>query len=165
MHQFGVHWRYTRAIVAMPPINREFTFTQSDRTRLKVRGTSNQHQAAFTIGYTSSPIVRFVIKKFEQPGDLGTTQLVEQTLSVAVDVTSLNPCDPELARFRRLVIPGVSRPGRADLFEAANAIRVLLKAETVEPDVGTTYCDCECAPPEAVAREDEQLAAGVSELR
>ena len=40
--------------MSIPFMNQEFTFTQPDGIKLKVRGSGNQHQATFTTldGYT-----------------------------------------------------------------------------------------------------------------
>jgi subtilisin family serine protease len=97
--------------------------------------------------------VRFVIEKLGPIDDGAMAQSIERALSIAVEVAPLFPNDPDLQRFRRLTVPNVSRPDRADLFETATAIRDLLGAETVEPDLGTAYFDCDCLPPEAAAPE------------
>jgi serine protease len=52
-----------------------------------------------------------------------------------------------------MVVPNATRPDRADLFEIADALRRLLNAQTVEPDLGTNYFECECPPPAAGAPE------------
>lgn len=51
--------------MSMPFVDREFTFTQPDGSKLQVRGTGNQHQATFTTldGYT---VVREPVSGFYQ---------------------------------------------------------------------------------------------------
>jgi hypothetical protein len=102
---------------------------------------------------TRGRVVRFVIETLGPIDDSAIAQLIQNALSIAVEVTPLFPNDPELQRFRRLVVPGVARPDRADLFEVAAVIRDLVGAETVEPDLGTDYFDCEGAAPEPAGPE------------
>ena len=78
---------------------------------------------------------------------------VEQALSIPVNIAPLFPNAPDLGRFRRLAVPHVTRPDRADLFEVATRLRDLLDAETVEPDLGTNYFECDCEHPDPGAPE------------
>lgn len=104
-------------------------------------------------GGALGPAVRFVIEQTSAVDDSTMAQSIERALSITVEITALFPDDPDLRRFRRLTVPNVTRPDRADLFEAANVIRDLLGAETVEPDLGTDYYDCDRLPPDGGAPE------------
>jgi serine protease len=99
----------------------------------------NQLLAAWRNEQALGRVIRFVIEAEGLADDSAMAQTIEKALSIAVAIGPLFPGDPELKRFRKLVIPGVSRPDRADLFEVAAEIRNLLRAETVEPDLGTDY--------------------------
>jgi serine protease len=68
-------------------------------------------------------------------------------LGVRTTARPLFPQDAELNRFHLLVIEGVSRPDRADLFEVAAVLRDTLGAETVDPDLGTDYFTCDDPAP------------------
>jgi len=98
-------------------------------------------------------VVRFVIERQGAIDDAATARTVATAFGIAVEVAALFPDDAELQRFRRLVVLGVARPDRADLFEAAAAIRDLIGAETVEPDLGTDYYACDGVAPEPAGPE------------
>src|SRR6266550_2309182 len=85
---------------------------------------------------TTRSSVRLVLNFTSPPRDEETQRLVSARLNLRVVVGPLFAPDPDLDRFHLLVIPGVTRPDRADLFELAAALRDLVRAETVEPDVG-----------------------------
>jgi subtilase family protein len=97
--------------------------------------------------------VRFVLNFATPPPDAQTQRLVESRLGLRVTVGPLFAPDPDLDRFRLLVVPEVSRPDRADLFELAAALRDLVGAETVEPDAGTDYFTEPDQPPPPGAPE------------
>ena len=69
------------------------------------------------------PVVRLVIEKLGPIDDGAMAHSIERALSIAVEVAPLFPNDPDLQRFRRLTVPNVSRPDRADLFETADSPR------------------------------------------
>ncbi|WP_065754860.1 S8 family peptidase [Bradyrhizobium paxllaeri] len=97
--------------------------------------------------------VRFVIELRQPVSDEAIVHSVQQALSIQVSVFPLFPNASDLEQFRRLSVPHVTRPDRADLFEAATSLRDLLGAETVEPDLGTDYFECDCESPDPGAPE------------
>ena len=72
-------------------------------------------------------------------------------LGLAVEVGPLFGPDRELDRFRRITIAGVTPADRADLFDMARAMRDILGADTVDPDLSTGYSE---ADPSGPAPED-----------
>jgi serine protease len=97
--------------------------------------------------------VRFVVEMLLATDDEAMARVVEQALSIEVNIVPLFPNAPDLGRFRRLSVPHVTRPDRADLFEVATRLRDLLGAETVEPDLGTNYFECDGERPDPGAPE------------
>jgi serine protease len=96
----------------------------------------------------AGPPVRFVVEVLQPVSDEALARTVEQAWSITVGVVPLFPNSPDLGRFRGLSVPHVTRPDRADLFEAATRLLDLLGAETVEPDLGTNYFECDCERPD-----------------
>jgi serine protease len=72
---------------------------------------------------------------------------VASLLGITAAAVPLFPPDAELDRFHLLTVEGVSRPDRADLFEVAAAVREILQAKTVDPDLGTDYFSCDGPAP------------------
>ncbi|MHC2284085.1 serine protease [Bradyrhizobium diazoefficiens] len=97
--------------------------------------------------------VRFVVETFQATSDEAMARAVEQAFSIQVNVDPLFPNARDLGRFRRLSVPDVTRPDRADLFEVATRLRDLLGAATVEPDLGTDYFEGDCERPDPGAPE------------
>ncbi|MHC2390857.1 serine protease [Bradyrhizobium liaoningense] len=97
--------------------------------------------------------VRFVVEMIQAIDDEAMARAVEQALSIQVDIVPLFPNTSDLGRFRRLSVPYVTRPDRADLFEVATRLRDLLGAETVEPDLGADYFEGDCQRPDPGAPE------------
>ncbi|MHC2276433.1 serine protease [Bradyrhizobium diazoefficiens] len=97
--------------------------------------------------------VRFVVEMIQAIDDEAMARAVEQALSIQVDIIPLFPNTSDLGRFRRLSVPYVTRPDRADLFEVATRLRDLLGAETVEPDLGADYFEGDCQRPDPGAPE------------
>lgn len=72
-------------------------------------------------------------------------------LGLSVEVGPLFDPDRELDRFRRITLAGVTPADRADLFDMARAMRDILGAETVDPDLATGYSE---ADPSGTAPEE-----------
>jgi DNA/RNA endonuclease G (NUC1)/subtilisin family serine protease len=94
---------------------------------------------------------RFVLNFVAPPNDSAIADAITSALRLPVEMGPLFAPDPDLDRYRLLVLPRVGRMDRADLFDLAKVIRVIAGAETVDPDLGTDYYDWdrEQPPPEA----------------
>ncbi|WP_245350280.1 S8 family serine peptidase, partial [Bradyrhizobium sp. UFLA03-84] len=93
--------------------------------------------------------IRLVVEIDYPADDDAIARRIMDALSIQVELGPLFPESTGLVKFRLLTVPGVPRPDRADLFEIANVIRNLIQAETVQPDLGTSYFECERLPPPA----------------
>ncbi|MXP66019.1 hypothetical protein E0493_21990 [Roseomonas sp. M0104] len=93
----------------------------------------------------------------ERPADADITALAEARIGRKVTVGPLFEADPDLDRFRKIEVPGVMRPSRADLFDLAAALKEAIGAAVVEPDVGSDYY-AEEIPEDAIGQESADLA-------
>jgi DNA/RNA endonuclease G (NUC1)/subtilisin family serine protease len=91
--------------------------------------------------------VRFTLN-FPRPmiDEKAVAERLKAALRLDLLVEPLFDPDPELDRFRRLSIPGVSRIDRQDMFDLARVVRTVSGAESVDPDLGSDYYDYDPPP-------------------
>ena len=126
----------------------------SDLEPLLAAWRTEQNQPAAGGG---SP-VRFVIERAKPQTDAEIASAIVGRFNIRVQVGPLFADDPALERFRLLIVEHVTRPDRADLFEMANAMRGVLGAVTVEPDLGTDYYGGEADRPAPGTPESSDFA-------
>lgn len=86
---------------------------------------------------------RFVVELAGPMADETIRAELEQAFGLRLVVGPLFPAERDLDRFRIIEVPGLREPDRADLFDLARAIRALLGAISVEPDLDTRYFDAD----------------------
>ncbi len=95
---------------------------------------------------------RFVVELGRPLADATIETMLETSLSINVAVGPLFQSDPELDLFRAVGVPGIRDADRADLFDVARVMQMLLDAASVEPDLDTHYFDSDAAmSPEGTA--------------
>jgi len=96
---------------------------------------------------TPAPGAVFVANLTGPVSDQTISADLTSRLGLAVEVGPLFSPDRELDRFRRITIAGVTPADRADLFDMARAMRDILGAETVDPDLSSGYGEADPTGP------------------
>ncbi len=123
-----------------------------------IEGILSEWRAAQSAKVSDAEDARFVVELNAPLSDETIAEVLRRHFQLELNVGPLFAPDLELDRFRAVAFSGLGETDRADLFDVARAMRSLLGAGSVEPDLDSRYFDGDPEVPRTGTSESGNFA-------